>query len=60
MLSEIDDKTHADIKKHNIFLSIYTITETKDFQRAIHEGAKAVVTDIPRELVAYRNENFLK
>ena len=60
MLSEINAAAHADIKKHNIFLSIYTITTTEDFKRAIHEGAKAVVTDIPRELVAYRTENFIK
>jgi glycerophosphoryl diester phosphodiesterase len=59
MLSEITDTFRADIKKHNIFLSIYTITTVEDFKQAIVEGAKAVVTDMPRELVANRNIHFL-
>jgi len=44
MLSEIDDKARMDIKKHNIFLSVYTITTPEGFMHAIAEGAKAVVT----------------
>lgn len=59
MLSEIDAAARDDIKKRNLFLSIYTITKNVDFDQAIREGAKAVVTDIPSELVAYRNSQFL-
>ncbi|MDP4219234.1 MAG: glycerophosphodiester phosphodiesterase [Bacteroidota bacterium] len=58
MLSEIDSRAFADIKMHNIFLSIYTATSTEDFSNAIDKGAKAVVTDIPRELIAFRNSNY--
>jgi len=58
MLSEINVESRFDIKKHNIFLSIYTIKTTEGFQQAIGEGAKAIVTDIPRELVEYRAETF--
>ncbi len=58
MVSEINDTAKEDIRKRNIFLSIYTITTIEDFDRAIDSGAKAVVTDIPGELVAYRNKKF--
>ncbi len=58
MLSEITDEFRKDIKKHNIFLSIYTISSTEGFDLAIHEGASAVVTDIPRELVSHRNTRY--
>jgi glycerophosphoryl diester phosphodiesterase len=58
MLSEITDEYRSDIKKHNIFLSIYTITTAEGFDMAIGEGASAVVTDIPQELVAHRNGKF--
>jgi len=58
MLSEINDKFRTDIKKHNIFLSIYTITIPEGFQDAISEGAKAIVTDIPSKLVVYRNAHI--
>jgi len=55
MLSEITDQFRADMRKHNIFLSIYTITSVEGFDQAIREGAKAVVTDVPGMLVAYRD-----
>ncbi len=58
MLSEISSEARADIKKKNLFLSIYTATTIEEFNQAIGEGAKAVVTDIPRELVAYRNKHI--
>jgi len=58
MLSEIGNEFRADIRKHNIFLSIYTITTIGGFDKAIGEAAKAVVTDIPRTLVEYRNNKF--
>jgi glycerophosphoryl diester phosphodiesterase len=60
MLNEIDGKWHSDIEKHHIFLSIYTITTIEGFHHAIAEGAKAVVTDIPSELVVHRNEKFVQ
>jgi glycerophosphoryl diester phosphodiesterase len=55
MLSEINEEFRDDIKKYNIFLSIYTITTIEGFEQAIREGTKAVVTDIPHELVAFRD-----
>jgi glycerophosphoryl diester phosphodiesterase len=60
MLSEISDEFRADIKKHNIFLSIYTIKTIEGFQHAILEGVKAVVTDIPRELITFRDTLFTR
>jgi glycerophosphoryl diester phosphodiesterase len=54
MLSEIDKQSLEDIKKNNLFLSIYTITDTNSFKEAITKGAKAVVTDTPRDLLAFR------
>ena len=54
MLSEISAEADADIKKHNIFLSIYTATTREEFRSAIEAGANAVVTDIPKDLLAYR------
>ena len=60
MLSEISDEFRSDIRKHNIFLSIYTIATIEGFEQAIREGASAIVTDIPRELVAHRNARFLQ
>ncbi len=59
MLTEITSEARADIKKKNLFLSIYTAKTIEDFKQAINEGAKAVVTDIPRELVEYRTETFV-
>jgi glycerophosphoryl diester phosphodiesterase len=55
MLEEIDENTRKDILSHKLFLSVYTITEAQKFSEAINKGAKAVVTDIPRELLAYRD-----
>ena len=55
MLYELTDQFREDIKRHNIFLSIYTAVSVAEFQTAIAEGAKAVVTDIPARLVESRN-----
>ncbi|MEP7234818.1 MAG: glycerophosphodiester phosphodiesterase [Ignavibacteriota bacterium] len=55
-LAEITDEVRGDIKKHNIFLSIYTISTKAGFDHALIDGAKAVVTDIPKELFIYREQ----
>jgi len=57
-LSELDDRRVSDIKSHTIHLSVYTINTEDEFTRAIEIGAKAIVTDKPRELVKYRKEKF--
>jgi len=59
MLSELTPEALTDIKKRNIFLSVYTASTTEDFLKAIDAGAKAVVTDIPQDLVIFRNHKFL-
>jgi len=56
MLSELRSEFREDIKKNNIFLSVYTARTIEDFQLARAAGAKAIVTDIPEELLAYRGQ----
>jgi glycerophosphoryl diester phosphodiesterase len=54
MLSELGENALRDIRQRNIHLSIYTISNTADFEKAKSAGAKAVVTDIAAELVRFR------
>jgi glycerophosphoryl diester phosphodiesterase len=54
MLNELTDEFRKDILKQNIFLSVYTARTIEDFKLATAAGAKAIVTDIPEELLSYR------
>jgi len=56
MLSELTAESREDIQKNNVFLSVYTARTIEDFQLARAAGAKAIVTDIPEELLAYRGQ----
>ncbi len=57
-LKELDDKRLADIKANNVHLSVYTINTKAEFDQAIGYGAQAIVTDVPRQLLSYRNAAF--
>jgi glycerophosphoryl diester phosphodiesterase len=57
-LDELSEERQKNIKSRNIHLSVYTITHEAEFTRAIALGARAVVTDIPHELVELRNKLF--
>ena len=52
------EERQKNIKSRNIHLSVYTITHEAEFTRAIALGARAVVTDIPHELVEMRNKLY--
>ncbi len=57
-LDELTEERQKNIKSRNIHLSVYTITHEEEFQKAIALGARAVVTDIPHELVELRNKLY--
>jgi len=57
-LDELSEERQKNIKSRNIHLSVYTITHEAEFQRAMDLGARAVVTDIPHELVELRNKLY--
>ena len=56
--SELKREFIADIERNKIFLSVYTARTAAEFKEALYAGARAVVSDIPRELVSYRDEIF--
>jgi glycerophosphoryl diester phosphodiesterase len=56
--SELGKEFISDIRRNNIFLSVYTARTIEEFKTALDAGAKAVVTDTPGELLAYRNTIF--
>jgi len=58
MLSELTPKRVANIKAHNILLSVYTITSPQEFEQAIEFGAKALVCDMPQKFAELRNHMF--
>src|SRR5262249_24558204 len=57
-LAELDERRLADIQANDIHLSVYTINTKAEFEKAVRYGAKAIVTDRPRELVRFRREMF--
>jgi hypothetical protein len=57
-LNELTEERQKNIVSRNIHLSVYTITNEEEFKRAIALGARAVVTDIPHELVELRNKLY--
>jgi glycerophosphoryl diester phosphodiesterase len=57
-LDELSEERQKNIKSRNIHLSVYTITHEAEFQRAMELGARAVVTDIPHELVELRSKLY--
>jgi glycerophosphoryl diester phosphodiesterase len=57
MMSELTPQRLEDIRMRNIHLSVYTISSIAEFEQARSLGAKAVVTDIPEELLKFR-KNF--
>jgi len=54
-LDELTPERQKNITSRNIHLSVYTITSDEEFKKALALGAKAVVTDIPHDLVITRN-----
>jgi glycerophosphoryl diester phosphodiesterase len=56
--SELRKEFISDIERNKIFLSVYTARTAAEFKEALYAGARAVVTDIPGKLIAYRNEIF--
>ena len=54
MLSELTPERLENIRSRNIHLSVYTISSIAEFEKARSLGAKAVVTDIPEELLKFR------
>lgn len=57
-LSELDEWRMSDILSNKIHLSVYTINTREEFDQALKYGAKAIVTDHPRNLVQFRKEHF--
>jgi glycerophosphoryl diester phosphodiesterase len=57
-LSELTPAAMEDIRRHNLFLTIYTITSPEEFRQAAAAGAKAVVCDDAAEIAIVRNHMF--
>ena len=58
MLEELTGARLADIRKHNILLSVYTIASEEAFEQALALGAKALVCEQPSHFVALRNARY--
>jgi glycerophosphoryl diester phosphodiesterase len=57
-IDELNARDLADINKHNIFFSIYTITTKEEFDRAIQGGAQGLVCENAREFAELRNRLY--
>ncbi len=57
-ISDLTPEGLADIRKHNIFLGIYTITTELEFDQAIARGARILVCERAEEFAALRNHRF--
>ncbi len=57
-LHELTDQRIADIQKHHLFLSIYTIKDEEAFEQALALGAQALVCEDPKRFAAIRNERY--
>ncbi|MBS1902325.1 MAG: glycerophosphodiester phosphodiesterase [Bacteroidetes bacterium] len=53
-LEELEPRRLEDIRDNSIHLSVYTINTQAEFDAAMRAGAKAMVTDVPRQLVKMR------
>lgn len=58
MIEELTTECIEDIRKFNILLSVYTVHSIEEFDRALSLGAKAMVCEVPSEMVALRNRLF--
>lgn len=59
-LGELTEERVENIRSRNIHLSVYTIKQEAEFERALALGARAVVTDIPHELVELRDKTLTR
>jgi glycerophosphoryl diester phosphodiesterase len=57
-LTELTDARLADIRKHKILLSIYTVADDEAFDQSIALGAQALVCEDPKRFARLRNERF--
>ena len=57
-IAELNPRDLADINRHNIFFSVYTITNDEEFQNAIDKGAQGLVCENPRHFAELRNSLF--
>ncbi len=57
-LVELTDARLADIRKHHILLSIYTIADEEAFEQSLALGAQALVCEDARRFATLRNERY--
>jgi glycerophosphoryl diester phosphodiesterase len=57
-IDELNPRDLADIHKHNIFFSVYTITTEEEFRNAVENGARGLVCENPRFFAELRNSLY--
>lgn len=57
-IDEMNSRDREDIERHNLFLSVYTITTDDEFNTALELGAQGLVCENPRHFAELRNALF--